>query len=403
MARKIEVDLVANAKPFNNTLDAAVGKVTGFSSRLKAMGGGSIGKGLAIGAGVAGFNLLTSAIGAAVSQMDEMHQAFLEDEASQARLQNVLQNTVTNYDAAVKGAEAFAAAQARLGFTDDSVRDSLGQLVGMTHDLAEAQNLATLAQDLARAKNIDLAQATDVITKAYAGQGRGLTALGINISGAVGKTQLLARAWQNVRGAAEKYATTGAGKVAAANAKMDQTMEKLGGAIDKVSQVVIPVMVAGLGGLVDGAGELIKWFTDLANFVANRLSPVFQTFANLLGGVADLIGNIAGAVGTVAGAIGGVLAGNNNGGGTGSTPGHIVIPKSGSVNIGKFGGSFASGGVVPGTGPVAIIAHGGETVTPKGQGGQTIIVNIASFIGSDRDIDRFTDRIAFRLRATSLS
>jgi hypothetical protein len=42
----------------------------------------------------------------------------------------------------------------------------------------------------------------------------------------------------------------------------------------------------------------------------------------------------------------------------------------------------------------------GETVLPRGQGaGTTINVFIESFIGSDRDIDRFTDRVAFRLRA----
>src|SRR4051812_12864053 len=116
MGRKLEVDLVANARPFNNTLDQAANKVTGFSGRLKALGGGSIGKGLAIGAGIQGFNLLTTAVSAFTSQLDVMHDAYLADQESQLRLQNVLKNTVKNYDAAVKSAEDFAAAQQPLGF-----------------------------------------------------------------------------------------------------------------------------------------------------------------------------------------------------------------------------------------------------------------------------------------------
>ncbi len=50
------------------------------------------------------------------------------------------------------------------------------------------------------------------------------------------------------------------------------------------------------------------------------------------------------------------------------------------------------------------MAQAGERVIPTGEtGGQVININIASFIGSDRDIDRFSDRLAFRLRSTSLS
>ncbi len=90
--------------------------------------------------------------------------------------------------------------------------------MGQTHDVIEAQKLAALSMDLARAKNIDLATATDAITKAYNGQARALAAVGIDVAGAAGRTQLLARAYDNVNGAAKRYAATGAGAVAKANA-----------------------------------------------------------------------------------------------------------------------------------------------------------------------------------------
>ena len=42
----------------------------------------------------------------------------------------------------------------------------------------------------------------------------------------------------------------------------------------------------------------------------------------------------------------------------------------------SYGGSFESGGVVPGPvgGPGLIIVHGGETVTPPGEGGPQVRV-----------------------------
>ncbi len=402
MARELKVKLVADARPFNNTLDAAVGKVTGFSSRLKAMGGGSIGKGLAIGAGVAGFNLLTSAVDIAVSKMDEMHQAFLEDEASQARLQNVLKNTQANWKEATAAVEAYAQAQLDMGFDDAATRDSIEQLAGVTKDYTEAISLSGLAADIARAKNIDLATATDAVTRAAQGSARGFIALGINVQGASGKTQLLARAFQNVKGAQDAYAKTGAGAVAKANVKMQETMEKVGKAIDVVSQVVIPVMLTGLSTLVDIAGTIIGVYTTAARVIQEQfggaLAFIGQMAANVLSPLATLA--------DIAVNIGNAFSGG--GGGTGQKGGVINVgstPTGGvkAINIGK---PFHSGGVVGG--PVGsdqlIMAQAGERVIPNGQqGSQVININIASFIGSDRDIDRFTDRIAFRLRATSLS
>ncbi len=403
MARKIEVDLVANAKPFNNALDAAVGKVTGFSGRLKALGGGSIGKGLAIGAGIQGFNLLTTAIETGISKMDEFHQAYLADQESQLRLQNVLKNTTKSYDAAIKSAEDFAGAQQKLGFEDDDVRASLAQLVGITHDITEAQKLSGIAMDLARAKNIDIAQATDTVARAYTGVARGLTLVGIDARGAATGLELVNRIAQNTKGAAEQYAKSGAGRIAAANAKMQDTFEKLGFAVDKVSQIAIPIMAAGLGALVDGAGAIIGAFETAARVLNEQFGPALSFIGQLAQAVASPLALLADIGANIAGAVAG------NGGGGGQGQGGVINvggsnPNGGPqvINIGK---PFHTGGVVSASDATSLHAlQEGEVVTPRGQAaGQTIIVNIASFIGSDRDIDRFADRLAFRLRATSLS
>jgi hypothetical protein len=77
--------------------------------------------------------------------------------------------------------EAKIAAQEKLGFSDDALRDSLGALVVKTKDVAKAQQLQTIAMDLARARGIDLGTATDVLIKIQNGQYRALKGLGIAI------------------------------------------------------------------------------------------------------------------------------------------------------------------------------------------------------------------------------
>ena len=61
-----------------------------------------------------------------------MDKAFKEDQASQALLGTALKNNIPNWDGNAKGVEKYASAQAKLGFADDDVRTSIGQLIGVT-------------------------------------------------------------------------------------------------------------------------------------------------------------------------------------------------------------------------------------------------------------------------------
>jgi hypothetical protein len=49
-------------------------------------------------------------------------------------------------------------------------------------------------------------------------------------------------------------------------------------------------------------------------------------------------------------------------------------------------------------GQAAMSGGGGMSAATGGSAAPTIVINIDSFIGSDRDIDRFADRVAMRLR-----
>lgn len=456
MARQIVVEIVGDASKFNAATKGAVKDAEGMGGKIK-----NVTKGAAIGIGFGAIGLLSTGIGLLTDKLGESAQAFRDDQVSQKLLEQALKNNTTNYKEAAAGAEVYATAQAKLGFADDDVRASLGQLIGVTHDATKAQELNTLAQNLARAKGIDLATASDIITKAYQGNGKALKGLGIDTEGAKTGTELLAAVFKNTQGAAEAYAQTSEGKVAVSQVKVGEAMEKVGGILDGITQAVLPIFADGLTGVMDILGQVAAAFQPIIEMVVSKLTPVFQkllpiaqkifggiaavvqalqpvfevvfsvlgtildayvtamtvgftiieTAVNILGGVFKGLGDI---VGTVFGAISGIVRGAINGvigivngviDAINSIQVHIHVGPVdldwNGLNIGKIP-RMHTGGVV--TGPAGSdqlrMLQAGERVLPAGQGaGTTIIVNIESFIGSDRDIDRFTDRVAFRLRA----
>lgn len=121
------------------------------------------------------------------------------------------------------------------------------------------------------------------------------------------------------------------------------------------------------GNLADAQAKLRKEI-ELQNFVGNQLVDVFdklleggQKFSDIMADVAKAVrkaalqalilgqGPLAGLFGTTSGT---------------SSPGGAIGGLAGLVKL-FSGPSMASGGVVPGSGPVPIIAHGGEVVVPK--------------------------------------
>ena len=94
--------------------------------------------------------------------------------------------------------------------------------------------------------------------------------------------------------------------------------------------------------LLGGAGDLLKW---LYNFTTSGLKIALDFTSNIasvlgLGSVSSSLGAVSSAVSDPLGWLKGLL-------------------------------HFDQGGMVPGTGPQLAVVHGGETITPAGQGGST--------------------------------
>jgi hypothetical protein len=308
MSRQIVVDIVGDASKFSRATDQAITKSGSLTGKLQG-----VGKGMVVGAGIAGFNLLTSAIDLGISKLGEAAAAFRADETSQKLLAQALQNNIANWDGNTAGVEAYATAQAKLGFADDEVRTSIGTLIGVTHDLTEAQKLNSLAQDLARAKGISLEQATDAVSKAAQGNGRALKSLGIDIAGATNAAGFLDAIQRNVTGSAETWAATNEGKLAVSNVAVGEAMEKVGKIVNDVGQVAAPILAEALTVLVDVLGAVWEAIGPIVGELVNALQPAFKAIgpvvSRVFGTVKDVVTQLTPAFRAVFGAIGTIISG----------------------------------------------------------------------------------------------
>ena len=218
--------------------------------------------GIAQGIGQGIFNLAVTAVHELIAAVKQSDQMFRDDQVSVALLRNTLKDTVPHWQAMSKGVEEYVAKQARLGFDAAETRGSLETLVRVTKNLALAQKLQGDAEDYARARHVDLATATDAITKAYEGNTRALKVLGIVMPKHYTHAQLLVAIHQKLKGEAEAYANTAEGKLAAAHAKETAAWVKIGAIVDKISSVVIPFV--------------IDAFTRVADYVQNNVVPAFM-------------------------------------------------------------------------------------------------------------------------------
>lgn len=400
------VEVVGDAKKFNQAADSAVGKANNMGSVIKGVG---------MGIGLGAFNLAAQGVGMFVGALDEAQTAYKADEASQALMKQALENLVPGWSGSTEAIEEYAAAQLKLGFQDDDIRASISQLIGITHDETEAMRLNTIAQDLARSKGIDLATATDIVTKAAQGNGRALKALGIDIGGATDAAGMLDAIQKNVTGSAETWAATSEGKTAVEQAKQAEAWEKIGKIVDKIAMIVLPVLTEALTVVANVLGFVFEAISPVIDALVRDLGPAFQKIGQIAGVVFPAIGRVIGGIATtvtqvfstVASVIRGALnavIGIVNGviGGINRIQVHIHV---GPVNLDWWGLRLGyipylhSGGIVPGAPGTDVLTmlQAGERVTPAGAAGASIVINVYGDTYGD-GIEKLADQLAMRLR-----
>jgi hypothetical protein len=181
LATKLGSQLSSWGIPFGKTIENAGTKFENLETKGQKFG--SIMRGIGAVSVVALAGIAAEAI--------HVYDAF---SVAETQYENSAKNAGESQKSVTATIKAAVPAGQALGFTNTQVVTSLNAfaIAGVTGQKA-IKDLAA-AQDLARAKNISLADATNIVVKATAGSTRGLTALGINADVGNGKLTALATA-----------------------------------------------------------------------------------------------------------------------------------------------------------------------------------------------------------------
>jgi hypothetical protein len=252
--------------------DAASKSINAIGRNLKSLGGvaKTIGKGIAIGIGA-----IAAGFAAAAYAAKGFVQSAIEDIAAQTKLVSILQARKMATEANLAAVEDLIKAGQALAFTDDEIRAGIATATQFTKSFADAQRILATAQDVARAKNISLEEATALVGKAYQGNTKGLKQLGIEVKkGAKGLT-VLSSINARFAGVAAKNAETVSSQFEIFRIKIDEAKESIGGAllpaVMKVFKALQPVVDSLLGDLDKKLPDLEKFANTIADKIVKQI------------------------------------------------------------------------------------------------------------------------------------
>jgi hypothetical protein len=420
---KIVVEAVDKASKEMDRISKAV------NASLKDAEGAS--KGFAVGLGAAGVAIA----GFGALAVKAASEAEAQMAAMDATLKAVGGSTGDVRGKIIEASQAFT----KLGFDDEEAARSMALLFQRTKDVDQAMTLGRLSADLARAKNIELGEASKLVSLALSGQGRALMQYGISIKDAATPLEALEELQKAVGGQAEAFSKTFQGQTKILTQTWGNFMEVVGNEF-------IPVLTEMLLKLTPFIEETLpKWIEQtkvVIRFLGEHKEVLYIVAGAIIGALvpavyAAIASFVAAAVALAPFIIGGAIIGGLVAGimwivkhwdliaeKTRSVwnaitkflsetwqgikiifqegvdwimnklnPVFAVIDKlksaassvgstvSGAYEFGKSMLGFATGGVVPGYigQPQLALVHGGERITPAGgmsAGGSMPSVNV---------------------------
>lgn len=200
-------------------------------------------------------------------------EAFNESEVSAAKVTALLKTLPSTINTSTDAIFKLAGAAVDLGFSDEAAAENIAFLLQRTGDLTKATELNALAMDLARAKNIDLATAGNLVGQVLSGNGRALKQFGIEIDETMTPLEALTELQGKVAGQATAFADTTTGKMEILNQKFGEFQEAVGSSL---SEALVPF----LDKLIEIAGneQFIEFIVTLTNLVAKGLNLAFIAF-----------------------------------------------------------------------------------------------------------------------------
>ena len=292
MDKSIDLQVVITAE------DEASAKLDGIVKKAQ-----SLGKGMTVVGGI-----MATALGFAVKAASDAQVKIAKMDATLATMGKTGMNA---RDAIMKTSQATI----KLGFDNEEAAVSIANLLQRTGDLDQATRLNTIAMDLARAKNIDLATASNMVGMVLSGNSKVLKQFGIDINETATPLEALGLLQEKVAGQSEAFSKTFAGASEVLKQQVGELGEKVGAQLLPVlSQViakVVPIIenilawteahpqltqnivmaVAALTGLLVVLGPLLIMLPGIISFFG-LLSPPVLIVIGIIGGLALSIYNL---------------------------------------------------------------------------------------------------------------
>jgi phage-related protein len=280
--RALTLKLLADVDNFTKNLDKADNDVTSFGDKVSKFGKVAGAAFAAAGAAAVAY--------AGKLAIDGVKSA-IEDEAAQAKLANTLKNVTNATDAQIKSTEEFILQTSlATGVADDELRPSLDRLTRATKDVDKAQQLQSLALDIAAGSGKSLQAVTESLSKAQEGNLAGLSRLGVGITKAELKSltfeQITAKLAGTFENQASKQADTFQGKLARLTVAFDEGKETVGAYILDAITPMVETLVK----------NVIPAIQDFTSNLGEKLAPVMKVIQPIINGVRSAFNSVSGAL-----------------------------------------------------------------------------------------------------------
>jgi len=276
--RALTLKLLADVDNFTKNLDKADKDVATFGDKVAKFGKIAGAAFAAAGAAAVAY--------AGKLAIDGVKSA-IEDEAAQAKLANTLRNVTKATDAQIASTEDYILKTSlATGVADEELRPSLDRLTRATKDLDKAQQLQTLALDIAAGSGKSLQAVTESLSKAQEGNLAGLSRLGVGLTKAELATlsfdQITAKLSSTFENQATKQADTFQGKLARLTVAFDEGKETVGAYILDAITTMVEILVK----------NVIPAIQDFTSNLGDKLAPVMKVIQPIINGLRSAFNSV---------------------------------------------------------------------------------------------------------------
>lgn len=293
-SRTLKLAILGEVKGLSDSLNKGTGEVQTFGDKITGFG--------KVAAGAFAVATAAAVVYAGKLAIDGV-KAAMEDEAAQAKLAKTIENTTgATEDQIAKVEDYILKTSLATGVNDDVLRPSLDRLVRATQDVQEAQELQTLALDIAAGTGKDLTTVSDALAKAHDGNFTALKKLGGKIDDSIikskdfeGATASLAKTFE---GQASTKAETFSGKLDRLKIAFDEGKETIGAfildAITPIVTLIVENVVPAIENFINSIGGekgLKNVFNDFIDFAKLFFTPIIEGIKGAFDKIKDAIGD----------------------------------------------------------------------------------------------------------------